>query len=150
MNLNCSFAGICKVARALHGTVQNSRGIHGTHQTPFGCCWRPWQRISQPHGFTSNEQIQRYSQSSIIDMLTLKRILLRDFCSSSGPISFGFASLENAVTGIENAESIIGSPTSASPSPPSPPLGDELAAVRTMERAHQTDPILHHSQVLCL
>lgn len=39
------------------------------------------------------------------------------------------------------------SPTSASPSPPSPPLGEELAAVRTMEQAHQTDPILHHSQV---
>lgn len=66
----------------------------------------------------------------------------------SGPISFGFASLENAVSEIESAESIVGSPTSTSPSPLSPPLGDELAAVRTMERAHQTDPIIHHSQVI--
>lgn len=72
---------------------------------------------------------------------------------SSGPVSFGFASLEAA-----ERDSLGGSAGSLSPSPPSPPsppsrspaLGAELAAARTVERAHQTDPITQHSQVrLC-
>ncbi|CAH0715930.1 unnamed protein product, partial [Brenthis ino] len=65
---------------------------------------------------------------------------------SSGPISFGFASLEGAVHDAEQTESIPGSPVSLSSSPPSPPIGSELAAVRTVERAHQTDAIAQHNQ----
>lgn len=69
---------------------------------------------------------------------------------SSGPVSFGFASLEAG-----ERDSLGGSAGSLSPSPPSPPspaarspaLGAELAAARTVERAHQTDPITQHSQV---
>lgn len=64
-----------------------------------------------------------------------------------GPISFGFASLEGSVNVVEQSESMPGSPVSFSSSPPTPPLGSELAAVRTVERAHQTDPITQQSQV---
>ncbi|XP_032527218.2 JNK-interacting protein 3 isoform X3 [Danaus plexippus] len=72
------------------------------------------------------------------------RLGLNPVARSSGPISFGFASLEGAVA--EQTESIPASPDSLSSSPPTPPLGSELAAVRTVERAHQTDPITQHSQ----
>ncbi|CAH2104031.1 unnamed protein product [Euphydryas editha] len=72
------------------------------------------------------------------------RLGLNPVGRSSGPISFGFASLEGSQ--VEQTESIPGSPVSLSSSPPSPPLGAELAAVRTVERAHQTDPIRQQSQ----
>lgn len=64
-----------------------------------------------------------------------------------GPMSFGFASLEGSVHVVEQSESMPGSPVSLSSSPPTPPIGSELAAVRTVERAHQTDPITQQSQV---
>ncbi|XP_060809868.1 JNK-interacting protein 3 isoform X2 [Amyelois transitella] len=63
----------------------------------------------------------------------------------SSPISFGFSSLEGSVNVLEQTGSIPGSPVSLSSSPPSP-IGSELAAVRTVERAHQTDPITQQSQ----
>lgn len=65
---------------------------------------------------------------------------------SSGPISFGFASLESSMHAVEQTESMPGSPVSLSSSPPSPPNGLDLAAVRTVECAHQTDPITQQSQ----
>ncbi|XP_075991589.1 JNK-interacting protein syd isoform X3 [Anticarsia gemmatalis] len=65
---------------------------------------------------------------------------------SSGPISFGFASLESSMHAVEQTESMPGSPVSLSSSPPSPPTGSDLAAVRTVECAHQTDPITQQSQ----
>nr|XP_049704169.1 JNK-interacting protein 3 isoform X2 [Helicoverpa armigera] len=65
---------------------------------------------------------------------------------SSGPISFGFASLESSMHNVEQTESMPGSPVSLSSSPPSPPTGSDLAAVRTVECAHQTDPITQQSQ----
>lgn len=65
----------------------------------------------------------------------------------AGPISFGFASLESTVHVVEQSESMPGSPVSLSSSPSSPPIGSELAAVRTVERAHQTDAITQQSQV---
>lgn len=74
------------------------------------------------------------------------RLGLNPVGRSSGPISFGFSSLENSINVIERSESIPGSPISLSSSPPSPPIGAELEAVRTMERAHQTDPITQQSQ----
>ncbi|XP_052746804.1 JNK-interacting protein 3 isoform X2 [Bicyclus anynana] len=74
------------------------------------------------------------------------RLGLNPVGRSSGPISFGFASLEGSVHAVEQTESIPGSPVSLSSSPPSPPIGSELAAVRTVERAHQTDPITQQSQ----
>ncbi|XP_049884716.1 JNK-interacting protein 3 isoform X2 [Pectinophora gossypiella] len=74
------------------------------------------------------------------------RLGLNPVGRSSGPISFGFASLEGSVHVVEQTESIPGSPVSLSSSPSSPPIGSELAAVRTMERAHQTDPITQQSQ----
>ncbi|KAI8431110.1 hypothetical protein MSG28_001165 [Choristoneura fumiferana] len=74
------------------------------------------------------------------------RLGLNPVGRSSGPISFGFASLEGSVHIVEQTESIPGSPTSLSSSPPSPTIGSELAAVRTVERAHQTDPITQQSQ----
>lgn len=48
---------------------------------------------------------------------------------------------------VEQTESMPGSPVSLSSSPPSPPTGSDLAAVRTVECAHQTDPITQQSQV---
>lgn len=74
------------------------------------------------------------------------RLGLNPVGRSSGPISFGFASLESSMNAIEQTESIPGSPVSLSSSPPSPPIGAELAAVRTVERAHQTDAITQQSQ----
>ncbi|XP_047524106.1 JNK-interacting protein 3 isoform X2 [Pieris napi] len=74
------------------------------------------------------------------------RLGLNPVGRSSGPISFGFASLEGSVNVVEQTESIPGSPVSLSSSPSSPPIGSELAAVRTVERAHQTDPITQQSQ----
>ncbi|XP_045541958.1 JNK-interacting protein 3 isoform X3 [Papilio machaon] len=74
------------------------------------------------------------------------RINLNNVSRSSGPISFGFASLEGSVNIVEQTESIPGSPVSLSSSPPSPPIGSELAAVRTAEQSHQTDPIRQQSQ----
>ncbi|XP_072930761.1 JNK-interacting protein 3 isoform X3 [Epargyreus clarus] len=74
------------------------------------------------------------------------RLGLNPVGRSSGPISFGFASLEGSVHMVEQTESIPGSPVSLSSSPSSPPIGSELAAVRTVERAHQTDPIKQQSQ----
>ncbi|CAK1554600.1 unnamed protein product [Leptosia nina] len=74
------------------------------------------------------------------------RLGLNPVGRSSGPISFGFASLESSVNVVEQTESIPGSPVSLSSSPSSPPIGSELAAVRTVERAHQTDPIKQQSQ----
>ncbi|XP_063837359.1 JNK-interacting protein 3 isoform X3 [Ostrinia nubilalis] len=74
------------------------------------------------------------------------RLGLNPVGRSSGPISFGFASLEGSVNVVEQSESMPGSPVSLSSSPPTPPLGSELAAVRTVERAHQTDPITQQSQ----
>ncbi|XP_026315689.1 JNK-interacting protein 3-like isoform X2 [Hyposmocoma kahamanoa] len=74
------------------------------------------------------------------------RLGLNPVGRSSGPISFGFASLESSVHVVEQSESMPGSPVSLSSSPPSPPIGSELAAVRTVERAHQTDPITQQSQ----
>ncbi|XP_039763202.1 JNK-interacting protein 3 isoform X2 [Pararge aegeria] len=74
------------------------------------------------------------------------RLGLNPVGRSSGPISFGFASLEGSVHAVEQTESIPGSPVSLSSSPPTPPIGSELAAVRTVERAHQTDPITQQSQ----
>ncbi|XP_050360930.1 JNK-interacting protein 3 isoform X2 [Nymphalis io] len=74
------------------------------------------------------------------------RLGLNPVGRSTGPISFGFASLEGSVHAVEQTESIPGSPVSLSSSPPSPPIGAELAAVRTVERAHQTDPIRQQSQ----
>ncbi|XP_048488412.1 JNK-interacting protein 3 isoform X3 [Plutella xylostella] len=65
---------------------------------------------------------------------------------SSGPFSIGFASLEESVHGLDQSESIAGSPLSLSSSPPSPAIGCELAAVQTVEQAHQTDPIRQQSQ----
>ncbi|XP_052751330.1 JNK-interacting protein 3 isoform X2 [Galleria mellonella] len=74
------------------------------------------------------------------------RLGLNPIGRSSGPISFGFSSLEGSVNVLEQSSSIPGSPVSLSSSPPSPPIGSELAAVQTMERAHQTDPITQQSQ----
>ncbi|XP_030040347.1 JNK-interacting protein 3 isoform X5 [Manduca sexta] len=74
------------------------------------------------------------------------RLGLNPVGRSSGPISFGFASLESSMNAVEQTESMPGSPVSLSSSPPSPPIGSELAAVRTVERAHQTDPITQQSQ----
>lgn len=74
------------------------------------------------------------------------RLGLNPVGRSSGPISFGFASLESSMNIVEQTESIPGSPVSLSSSPPSPTIGSELAAVRTMERAHQTDAITQQSQ----
>ncbi|XP_063372894.1 JNK-interacting protein 3 [Cydia amplana] len=74
------------------------------------------------------------------------RLGLNPVGRSSGPISFGFASLEGSVHIVEQTESIPGSPVSLSSSPPSPTIGSELAAVRTVERAHQTDPVTQQSQ----
>ncbi|XP_034839276.1 JNK-interacting protein 3 isoform X3 [Maniola hyperantus] len=74
------------------------------------------------------------------------RLGLNPVGRSSGPISFGFASLEGSVHAVEQTESITGSPESLSSSPPSPPIGSELAAARTVERAHQTDAITQQSQ----
>ncbi|XP_013179392.1 PREDICTED: JNK-interacting protein 3 isoform X3 [Papilio xuthus] len=74
------------------------------------------------------------------------RINLNNVSRSSGPMSFGFASLEGSVNIVEQTESIPGSPVSLSSSPPSPPIGSELAAVRTAEQSHQTDPIRQQSQ----
>lgn len=66
---------------------------------------------------------------------------------SSGPISFGFASLESSMHNAEQTESMPGSPSSLSSTPPSPPAVSQLASlVRTVERAHQTDPITQQSQ----
>ncbi|XP_053623677.1 JNK-interacting protein 3 isoform X2 [Plodia interpunctella] len=73
------------------------------------------------------------------------RLGLNPMGRSSGPISFGFSSLEGSVNVLEQTGSIPGSPVSLSSSPPSP-IGSELAAVRTVERAHQTDPITQQSQ----
>lgn len=64
----------------------------------------------------------------------------------AGPISFGYACLEGG--GMEHTESMGGSPVSASPSPPTPPLGEEMAAVQTVERSHQTDTVTQHNQVV--
>ncbi|XP_045509652.1 JNK-interacting protein 3 isoform X3 [Colias croceus] len=74
------------------------------------------------------------------------RLGLNPVGRSSGPISFGFASLDGSVNVVEQTESIPGSPVSLSSSPSSPPIGSELAAVTTVERAHQTDPITQQSQ----
>lgn len=68
----------------------------------------------------------------------------------AGPISFGFASLEDSIHIVDQSESIPGSPVSMSSSPPSPTIGSELAAVQTMERAHQTDPVKQMTQVFLL
>lgn len=65
----------------------------------------------------------------------------------SGPISFGFASLEGSGEVLDLTESIPSSPASVSSSPPSPTIGTELAAIQTMERAHQTDQPIQQSQV---
>ncbi|XP_041986356.1 JNK-interacting protein 3 isoform X2 [Aricia agestis] len=73
------------------------------------------------------------------------RLGLNPVGRSSGPISFGFASLEGSMNVVEQTESIAGSPVSLSSSPPSP-IGTELAAVKTVERAHQTEPITQQSQ----
>ncbi|VVC94256.1 unnamed protein product [Leptidea sinapis] len=74
------------------------------------------------------------------------RLGLNPVGRSSGPISFGFASLESSMNVVEQTESIPGSPVSLSSSPSSPPLGSELAAVRTLEQSHQTDAIIQQSQ----
>ncbi|XP_068621109.1 JNK-interacting protein 3 isoform X5 [Battus philenor] len=74
------------------------------------------------------------------------RLGLNTMGRSSGPMSFGFASLDGSVNVVEQTESIPGSPVSLSSSPSSPPIGSELAAVKTVERAHQTDPIKQQSQ----
>jgi c-Jun-amino-terminal kinase-interacting protein 4 len=84
-------------------------------------------------------------QSSASERVEMNRSMrLHPMNRSSGPISFGFASLENSVAMLDT-ETICSGPSSASGSGP-PSLQNEFENIQTMERSAETDHLQHQNQ----
>lgn len=66
-----------------------------------------------------------------------------DFRRSSGPVSYGFASLENSA--MLDTETICSVGSGSDDSGP-PSLQNELEHLHTMERAAETDTLQQHNQ----
>ncbi|CAH1714472.1 unnamed protein product [Chironomus riparius] len=81
-------------------------------------------------------------QSSASERMDMNRSMrLNPINRSSGPISFGFASLENSVAMLDT-ETICSGPSSASGSGP-PSLQNEI---ETMEKSSETEKLQQHNQ----
>ena len=84
-------------------------------------------------------------QSSASERIEMNRSMrLHPMNRSSGPISFGFASLENSVAMLDT-ETICSGPSSASGSGP-PSLQNEFENVQTTERGAETDQLQLQNQ----
>lgn len=84
-------------------------------------------------------------QSSASERIEMNRSMrLHPMNRSSGPISFGFASLENSVAMLDT-ETICSGPSSASGSGP-PSLQNEFENIQTVERSAETDQLQHQNQ----
>ena len=85
-------------------------------------------------------------QSSASERAEINRSMrLHPMNRSSGPISFGFASLENSVAMLDTETMCSGPPSDASGSGP-PSLQNEFENVQTIERSSETDHLQHHNQ----
>lgn len=84
-------------------------------------------------------------QSSASERIDLNRSMrLHPMNRSSGPISYGFASLENSVAMLDT-ETMCSGPSSASGSGP-PSLQNEFENLQTAERSAETDHLQQHNQ----
>jgi hypothetical protein len=84
-------------------------------------------------------------QSSASERMDMNRSMrLNPISRSSGPISFGFASLENSVAMLDT-ETICSGPSSASGSGP-PSLQNEIDNAQTAERSSETDTLQQINQ----
>lgn len=83
-------------------------------------------------------------QSSASERVELNRSMrLHPMNRSSGPISFGFASLENSVAMLDT-ETMCSGPPSDESGPPS--LQNEFENIQTMERSAETDQLHQQNQ----
>ncbi|KAG5677412.1 hypothetical protein PVAND_007170 [Polypedilum vanderplanki] len=90
----------------------------------------------------STHSLHQSSASERIDMNRSMR--LNPITRSSGPISFGFASLENSVAMLDT-ETICSGPSSASGSGP-PSLQNEIDIAQTVEKSSETDQLQQINQ----
>lgn len=90
----------------------------------------------------STHSLHQSSASERIDMNRSMR--LNPISRSSGPISFGFASLENSVAMLDT-ETICSGPSSASGSGP-PSLQNEIDTAQTVEKSSETDQLQQINQ----
>ncbi|KAL9907360.1 JNK-interacting protein syd isoform 3-T3 [Glossina fuscipes fuscipes] len=81
--------------------------------------------------------------SSASDRMELSRARLNPVARSSGPVSYGFASLENST--MLDTETICSVGSNSDDSGP-PSLQNEMENIQTVERAAETDSLQQHNQ----
>ncbi|XP_039964830.1 JNK-interacting protein 3 isoform X5 [Bactrocera tryoni] len=81
--------------------------------------------------------------SSASERLEMNRARLNPIARSSGPVSYGFASLENSA--MLDTETICSVGSNSDDSGP-PSLQNELDSLQTVERAAETDTLQHQNQ----
>lgn len=90
----------------------------------------------------STHSLHQSSMSERIDMNRSMR--LHPMNRSSGPISFGFASLENSVAMLDSETMCSGASSASGSGPPS--LQNEFENVQTVERSSETDHLQQQNQ----